>query len=57
MGDVSGDGEVSAHDASLILRYIVGKITLSDLQLIAADVSGQSGVTAYDVALILQFAQ
>ena len=54
MGDVSDDGEITAYDASLILQYLVGKITLSDIQLIAADVSRQGGVTAYDAALILQ---
>jgi hypothetical protein len=54
-GDVSGDGTISAFDASQILRHVVGLTTLSGEALQVADVSGDGTVTAYDAALILQF--
>jgi len=55
-GDVSMNGRVSAYDAALVLRYLVGKLTLSDVQLAIADVTGRKGVTALDAAVILQYA-
>lgn len=51
-GDVSGDRVVSAYDASLILRFIVGYPV--DIPPIHADVSGNGNVTPYDAALILR---
>jgi len=53
-GDVDGDGEITALDASKILQHIVGLISLSDSQLEAADVTGNGSVTALDAALVLQ---
>ena len=55
LGDVSESGSVSAFDASLILQYSVGDITLSTSQLAAADVSGDGTVSAFDASQILQF--
>jgi hypothetical protein len=54
-GDLSGDGKITALDASLILQYIVGLIDFSPEQKIAADVTGDSTVSALDAALILQY--
>jgi hypothetical protein len=54
-GDVSGNGSVTAFDASLILQYIVGDTTLTAAQLTAADVSGDGTVSAYDASLILRY--
>ncbi|MFQ6041923.1 MAG: right-handed parallel beta-helix repeat-containing protein [Candidatus Poribacteria bacterium] len=54
-GDVSGNGTVSAHDAAMVLQYVVGLITLTDTQKGAADVSKNGTVSAYDAALILQY--
>jgi|GEM_PF-4398450 len=54
-GDVSGNGEVTAYDASLVLRYVVGLIELSLEARNAADVSGNKTITALDAALILQY--
>jgi hypothetical protein len=54
-GDVSGDGSISAYDASLAVRYAVGLISLTPQQITAADVSGNGGVSAYDVSLIAQY--
>jgi hypothetical protein len=55
----SGDirNAVSAYDAALILRYVVGLHGLDTYgnQKKAADVNGNSMLTAYDAALILRF--
>jgi len=48
-GDVSGNGEITAFDASLILRVVVGILHLGDteyLTLYRADVSGNGTVSA-----------
>ena len=54
-GDVSGDGKVTAHDASLVLQYILGLTDFSIAQQQAADVTGNNTITALDAALILQY--
>ncbi|MBM3240700.1 T9SS type A sorting domain-containing protein [Candidatus Poribacteria bacterium] len=54
-GDVSGNGSITAYDASLVLQYIVGLRELSDEDIDAADVTGNGTVTALDAALILQY--
>jgi len=59
-GDVSGNGEITAFDASLILRVVVGILKLNDpnypyLTLDRADVSGNGTVSALDAALVLQY--
>jgi hypothetical protein len=54
-GDVSGDGRITAFDASLVLQYVVGLIELSDEQKNNADVTDDDTVTALDAALILQY--
>jgi hypothetical protein len=51
----SANCDISAYDASLVLRSIVGLIDLSERQKIAADVTGNGTVTALDAALILQY--
>ncbi|MBM3242513.1 hypothetical protein FJZ31_40145 [Candidatus Poribacteria bacterium] len=59
-GDVSGNKEITAYDASLILRVVVGILVLDDpnypnLTLEVADVSGNGTVSALDAALVLQY--
>ena len=54
-GDVSLNCQVTPYDASLVLQYSVGMITLTPLQLILAEVSDNGSVTPYDAALILQY--
>jgi hypothetical protein len=54
-GDVSGNGSVTAYDASLVLQYVVGLRELSDKDRDVADVTGNGNVTALDAALILQY--
>ena len=53
-GDVNNDGNITASDATLTLRYGVGIATLTETQRDAADVSGDGTISAYDVALILR---
>jgi hypothetical protein len=55
LGDVSMNGEVKPYDASLVLQYAAGNITLSPKQLSVADVSGNAVVSSYDASLILQY--
>lgn len=54
-GDVNGSGEATAFDASLVLQYVVGSISLSKSQRKAADVTGDDNVSALDAAWILQY--
>jgi len=55
LGDVSGNGQITAYDASLVLQYVVGLIELSPEQQKAADVTGNGTISALDAALILQY--
>jgi len=55
-GDVNGDGEVLAHDASLTLQNTVNLLDFEEWQLILADVDGNGEIQAFDASLILQFA-
>ena len=49
------DPAISAYDAALVLRHIVGLDTLNEYQQTAGDVSGNGELTSYDAALILQY--
>ena len=53
-GDVSLNSEVTHYDASLILKYLVGDISLNNQQLKNANVSMDTTVSALDASLILQ---
>ncbi|MBR4868951.1 MAG: dockerin type I repeat-containing protein, partial [Clostridia bacterium] len=53
-GDVDGNGVVAAADALEILKSVVGKISLTDTQVLAADVDGNKVVAAADALMILQ---
>lgn len=46
---------IDPYDASLILQAVVGLITLSPYQKIAADVTGNGDVTSYDASQILRY--
>ena len=56
MGDLDGDGEVTAADARLALRAAVGLEILNEEQKKAADMDGDGEVTAADARLILRTA-
>lgn len=53
-GDANCDGEVTAADASLVLRALVGLETLSGQGLLNAKVEGKPTLSAQDAALILR---
>ena len=53
-GDMSGDGNVTAFDASIVLRAVVGIITFAPEERENADVTANGTVTALDAALIMQ---
>ncbi len=58
LGDITGDGDVSAFDANRTLRAAVNLSPprpLSTRDSIAADVSGNGGISGQDASLILQF--
>lgn len=56
LGDVSGDGDVNAGDASLVKQFVNGNTSLTDAQKTRADVDGDGQVTANDADLILKYA-
>ena len=55
LGDVDGDGEVTITDATLIQRYDVMMIDLTDKQLKAADVDGDGIVSIIDVTWLQRY--
>lgn len=54
MGDVNGDGTVSAQDALLVLRYSMEIMDLTEDQLAAADVNADGSVDSADAIMILR---
>ncbi|MDQ7818073.1 MAG: CARDB domain-containing protein [Melioribacteraceae bacterium] len=54
-GDVNDDGNVSASDAAMVLKYVVGVESLSTRQQYAADTSLDDLIQAYDAYCILYF--
>jgi len=55
MGDVSLNEEIQAFDASLILQFAAGLLSLDATQQSVSDVSALSGISAFDAAMILQY--
>lgn len=55
MGDVDGDGEVTASDALLLLRYVLDVIGPEGLHLDAADVNRDGAIGADDCLLVLRY--
>jgi len=55
LGDVSGNGEITALDASLILQHSVQLINLTGSALMAADVDHDGDVTPTDASIIMQY--
>ena len=54
-GDINFNGSTQSFDAALILKHLVGVLTLSELQLEVGDVSEDSTVSALDASYILQY--
>ena len=55
-GDINNDGDVTAHDAFIVVQHISDVITLSPWRQKAADVTGDGTISLIDAVLILQFA-
>ncbi|MBQ2152448.1 MAG: dockerin type I repeat-containing protein [Clostridia bacterium] len=55
LGDVDGDGKVSAKDSMLVQRYVINLKQLSDLQKKAADIDLDGKITNKDALGILRF--
>lgn len=53
-GDVDDNGIVDRLDANMILKYLAGKISLSDIELLAADYNLDGSVNKTDATLILK---
>ena len=51
-GDLDGDGRITVSDIALIAGYVKGKTELTPAQLVAADVNGKDGVNVTDISLI-----
>ena len=56
MGDADGDGEVSVADALLVLRYVLGIASGSQLNLDKCDVDGNGVVDVNDALVLLRMA-
>lgn len=54
LGDVNGDGEITAIDARLVLQHVAGLRTLNEAEFARANVNGDKDVTAMDARKILQ---
>ena len=54
IGDVDGNGKVEATDALEVLKAVVGKVTLTDEQLVLADTDGNGEADATDALNILK---
>lgn len=52
LGDVSGDGEIKSKDYMMIKNYIMGTLTLTDVQKKAADVSKDEEIKSKDYMMI-----
>lgn len=56
LGDVDNDGAITISDALMAMRYAMGTITLTDMQILAADYDGNGMVSITDATMILRTA-
>jgi len=54
LGDINGDEQVTAQDASLVLQHVAGKQKIEDHVTNVADINKDGSITAGDASLILQ---
>lgn len=52
IGDVNGDGSLSAIDSNIIKRIISGMVTATEEQMVAGDIDGDNTVTGIDSNLL-----
>ena len=55
LGDVDGDGKISALDALLLLQHINDLVNLNEAQFERADLNGDGRLTASEALRILQY--
>ena len=55
LGDVNQDGNINAKDATLILKYLAKKVTLTDEQKVLADTDKDGKIKASDAVRILKY--
>jgi hypothetical protein len=54
LGDVTGDGEITMADATLVFRHHRGRNLLAGSFLLAADVNGDNEITMADATLVFR---
>ena len=52
---MNDDGSINIRDVAATLNYYVGKLSDSDINVLAADVNGDTRVNIRDVAAILYY--
>ena len=52
LGDIDGNGVIGATDYLLLKRHVLGSLTLTETQKIAADVNGDNEISALDYMLV-----
>lgn len=55
LGDIDCSHSITAYDASLVIQYVIGKISLTENQKLRADVTKDGSISAMDAARILQY--
>lgn len=55
LGDVDGNGEVTATDALLALRYSMEAVVLTEEQIMRGDLNGDGAITATEALIILRY--
>jgi hypothetical protein len=53
-GDINGNAQITAFDASLILQVVVGTLTPTEAETCAADFNHNGTITAFDASKVLQ---
>ena len=54
IGDIDGNGKVTATDLAAINQHILKDIELQNAQFLAADISDDKNITATDLAAMIQ---
>ncbi|MCF7802717.1 MAG: T9SS type A sorting domain-containing protein [Candidatus Marinimicrobia bacterium] len=54
-GDVDGNGQIQAYDASLILQHLAEMITLTGEDSVAADLTLDQSISSLDASLLMQY--
>ena len=56
LGDVNGDGRITAYDARLVLRYSAKMESFTEKQKVFADINSDGKITASDARIVLRIA-